>query len=49
MDAKDELKPLFVDPWSKSYTFVLQDGSDLHVRELMAETRYSFKIPARLM
>ena len=49
MDAKDDLKPLFDDAWSKNYTFVREDGSDLHVRELLADTQYSFKIPVHLM
>ncbi|XP_043247281.1 inositol polyphosphate-4-phosphatase type I A-like isoform X2 [Amphibalanus amphitrite] len=49
MDAMDELKPLFDDPWSKSYALVQEDGSDLRARELLADTQYSFQIPIRLI
>ena len=49
MNNKDNLKPLFADPLSRDYTFVQQDGSDLHARESMADTQYSYSIPAHLM
>ncbi|XP_037070827.1 inositol polyphosphate-4-phosphatase type I A-like, partial [Pollicipes pollicipes] len=50
MDTKpDQLLSLFVQPWSKTYKFSCKDASELVAKETMAESQYSFRIPASLI